>query len=213
MHLRAWVRVSVALGVVLVAGCGVDSVISAQYEFSDSEVHSYAVGDSLWIDADTFVGSVTYTQGRPDSVRVTITKWADREGDLELLEVETAQLGDEIQLHASNPENLDDVAVDIEMVGPPGAALNLATGVGAVDCTGQPGPRWVADVGVGDIEFAVPADVNVSVELATGVGRVSVDFDVDGEVSTRLVVGIIGTGDEGDLAAHAGVGDISLVRR
>ena len=194
----------------LIAGCDTNPVSSTQYDYSDSDVLSFAVGDSVTISADTFVGSVTFGPWVLEGVQVTITKWANVEADLDLLHVESSESDTVVRVEASNPENLNEVEVDIEILGPPGVSLDLASGVGSVRCVGRPGIHWGADVGVGEVEFEVPADVNISVQLEVGVGDVTVDFDVDGEVTARRVVGTIGTGDDGEILAHVGVGSITL---
>lgn len=203
-----------ALIAVVVAGCSSNPAGSTdQYEYSSSEEFTYAVGDSVAITAGTFVGAVTVDQAAVDSVRIRVVRWADQEDDLDLLEVNASQAGAGIMVNATNPQDRDDVAVDIEITGPADALLDLATGVGPIMCSGDPRGRWQAASGVGNVNLAVPAGVNISVELTAGVGSVDVDFAVDGEIAGNRVVGTIGTGGEGEIVAHVGVGNISLRRR
>jgi hypothetical protein len=205
--------VAVAL-TLLATGCDSNPTSSSgdPYEYSATQEFNYSVGDTVLIAADTFVGSVSFEQAARRSVHVTVTRWADDESDLDLLEVDESQEGHRIEVSASNPHELDDVAVEIEITGPPEVTLDLATGVGAIACAGQPGETWEANAGVGSVELAVPSGVNVSVDLTTGVGSVDVDFVVHGEVSDRRVVGTIGSGHDGSIVAHVGVGSISLIR-
>jgi len=204
---------AVALSLVAgLAGCESNPLITSEYDYSDSTSYDYSVGDTLVIAAETFVGAITFDQSGARSVQVTVTRWANRESNLELLQVEAAQAGSQITISVTNPEDLNEVAADIEIVGPAEVVLDLAAGVGRVDCSGEPGASWQADIGVGDVELSLPADVNATVELATGVGSIDVDFEVDGEVSSRLVVGDIGDGGGSEIAAHVGVGDISVDR-
>jgi hypothetical protein len=69
------------------------------------------------------------------------------------------------------------------------------------------------NTGVGSVRLSLPADVNVQVELSAGTGSVTVEFPVDGQVSQHLVVGTIGTGQDGEIVAAVGVGSISVVRQ
>ncbi len=112
----------------LIAGCDTNPVSSTQYDYSDSDVLSFAVGDSVTISADTFVGSVTFGPWVLEGVQVTITKWANVEADLDLLHVESSESDTVVRVEASNPENLNEVEVDIEILGPPGVSLDLASG-------------------------------------------------------------------------------------
>jgi len=204
-------RVAIAAFALLLAGCGSNPVdVSSQYDYSSVEEYAYSAGGPAAIIAETFVGAVTFEQSEGRSVRIRVVRWADREDDLDLLDVQASQGDSVITVRATNPQELDDVAVDIEITGPPGALLNLGTGVGRVACSGRPGAFWVLDTGVGSIDLSVPADVNISVSLVTGVGGIDVDFNVDGEVSSNRVVGAIGTGDEGSIVGRVGVGSISL---
>ncbi len=60
----------------------------------------------------------------------------------------------------------------------------------------------------------LPDDANVEVELTTGVGNIDLgDFDIDGETSRTEVDGRIGSGEEATIEAHAGAGNVTLIRR
>jgi hypothetical protein len=214
MYQRPAVCLLIALVVGLMSGCGDDNPVSvAPYEHSEILVYDFTVDGTPVIGAGTFVGEITYDPSKADDVRITVTKWANREADLAGLLVESGSEGDAIQLTASNPDHLQEVAVDIAITGPPSADLDMAAGVGSIACTGRPGPRWVLDVGVGAIELAVPADAALSVDLSVGVGQIEVGFSVDGEVSDRRIVGVIGSGDDGEIVANTGVGSITLQSR
>ena len=209
---------TIAIAVVfalLVAGCSDDPITTATsskdpYKYSSSQDYTYSVGDHPLIVAETFIGSIDFNEADQSDVDIRITKWADDESNLELLDISLNQVDSQINVVAANPENLDNVAVDIEITGPPESLLDLATDIGQIFCSGQPGDTWDAESGIGSVKLVVPAGVNIAVELIAGVGSVEIDFDVDGEVSDKQVIGTIGSGDEGEITAYVGVGSISL---
>jgi hypothetical protein len=92
--------------------------------------------------------------------------------------------------------------------------VRLDTGAGGIDYEGEPLGNCRFETGAGDIILRLPADVNVEVDLDTGIGEVDTDgFDVHGTVSRGEVKGTIGTGSQGEIKAQTGAGDIELRRR
>jgi DUF4097 and DUF4098 domain-containing protein YvlB len=67
--------------------------------------------------------------------------------------------------------------------------------------------------GAGSVFLGLPADLNMEVDLRTGVGDINVGFYVDGRVKSREVKGVIGDGSGGSIYAQTGVGVISLRQR
>jgi len=193
-------------------GCEEDPTSPDEREYSETETASFAVTDSSSAVVDTFVGSIIVSQAAADSVQVVATRQADRQEDLAALLVEMSLQDNVVQLTASNPSNVQGVSVDFDLTGPADMSLDLRASVGAVACEGRPAADWLIDVGVGNIVLIVPDDLNASVELVTGVGNVEVELPVTGSVSSGSVVGVIGTGADGVIVAHCGVGNIALLR-
>jgi len=91
--------------------------------------------------------------------------------------------------------------------------VRLDTGAGNTHYQGTPQGECRFETGAGNIRLTLPADVNVRVELDTGVGNIDVDFSVDGQVTRREVRGVIGSGAQGTIYAHTGTGNIDVIRR
>lgn len=91
--------------------------------------------------------------------------------------------------------------------------VRLNTGAGGIDYQGSPQGDCSFHSGAGSIKLVLPADLNVEVDLDTGIGSIDVEYPVEGRVSKREVRGVIGTGDEGRIEAHTGTGSIDLIRR
>jgi len=102
-------------------------------------------------------------------------------------------------------------AGNVRVVGAAGP-VRLNTGVGNIDYDGVPKGECRFESGVGNIQLRMPAGVNVRVDLTTGVGNIGLDFDVTGQNTKREVRGVIGSGDQGQVFAHTGTGDIDLRR-
>jgi DUF4097 and DUF4098 domain-containing protein YvlB len=92
-------------------------------------------------------------------------------------------------------------------------AARLDVGAGDVRYEGQPAGACSFETGAGNIRLRVPADIDAQVDLSTGVGKVSVDWEVKGRVSPRHVEGTVGEGGQADIQAHTGVGNVTLERR
>jgi DUF4097 and DUF4098 domain-containing protein YvlB len=103
-------------------------------------------------------------------------------------------------------------AGNLEVRGVAGTA-RLDTGAGNIGYQGAPQGDCRFETGAGNITLSMPADVNVQVDLQTGMGNIDVDFAVDGQVTRRQVRGAIGSGAQGTVYAQTGVGNIDLVRR
>jgi hypothetical protein len=103
-------------------------------------------------------------------------------------------------------------AGSISVLGAVGPA-RLNTGAGGIDYQGSPQGNCSFRSGAGSIRLVLPANLNVAVDLDTGIGSIDVEYSVEGRVSKREVRGVIGTGDEGRIEAHTGTGSIDLIRR
>ena len=101
-------------------------------------------------------------------------------------------------------------AGSLELRGVSGPA-RLDTGAGSIQYEGAPQGDCRFETGTGSILLTLPEDLNMAVDLQTGMGDVSVGFAVDGQVSRREVKGTIGSGDQGTIYAHTGTGSIDLI--
>jgi hypothetical protein len=200
----------------LLVGCDADGngnpVTFPTRECFRVETQDFEAGDSPLLIVETFVGAISISQTSSDSIYVVVTKWAAAEEDLDTIQVDTIQIGREVRVVATNPSDRQNVGVDVEARVPEDSSVDLGAAVGSVLCTGRPRGTWDLGAGVGSIGVVLPVDVNARVDLATGVGRVRVEFDVAGDVSTTRVVGTVGSGAEGEIIARCGVGDISALR-
>lgn len=92
-------------------------------------------------------------------------------------------------------------------------AIRVDVGAGKITYEGAPSGNCHFETGAGEIILRLPADLNVEVDLSTGVGAVGVDLYVDGRVSVRSVKGVIGDGSQGSIYAHTGAGGVSVKHR
>jgi hypothetical protein len=140
------------------------------------------------------------------SVDLEITAPADTRLDVQngAGEVDVTDLTGDLTLHTG--------AGSVDVSGASGVA-RLDTGAGSIRYEGNPQGDCRFDTGAGSIEVYLPSDASVKVDLSTGVGDISVDFDVAGQVSRQRVQGVVGAGSQGSIYAHTGVGSIDLRRR
>jgi hypothetical protein len=106
----------------------------------------------------------------------------------------------------------DTGAGNIDIRGSAGTA-RLHTGAGNIGYQGTPQGECRFETGAGNISLALPADLNVQVDLNTGMGNIDVDYAVDGTDTRREVNGVIGDGSQGSIYAQSGTGNIDLIRR
>lgn len=90
----------------------------------------------------------------------------------------------------------------------------LDTGAGEIDYEGEPRGDCSFSTGAGSVTLRLDEDLDVEIDLSTGVGNISLGgFDIQGDTSGTEVQGVIGTGDEATIEAHTGVGSVNLIRR
>jgi DUF4097 and DUF4098 domain-containing protein YvlB len=118
--------------------------------------------------------------------------------------VRIADVTGEIELHSG--------AGSLEARGVSGP-IRLDTGAGSIQYEGTPQGDCRFESGAGSIALTLPADLNMAVDLETGMGTVGLGFAVDGQVSRQKVKGTIGSGDQGSIYAHTGTGSVDLIKR
>jgi len=190
-----------------------DSGGSANY--TECIERDFAVSAAVTVTVNNFVGDVTYRTGSAGCVRVKAVKRAEHRSELDCIEVHMTAHSTGVDVTTSNPRNLDNASVDLEITAPADAIPNIYTGVGEIYYRARPLGNCRFKTGVGQIRLALPSDVSVTVELSAGVGTIFVGFPVDGVITNHpsYVKGTIGGGCCGDLYACTGVGNISLLRR
>jgi len=203
----------VLLFLISVMGCGEDPAAISNPKFSHTVDSSFTVGELCTLTVDNFVGGVIVRPGVAGVVRVLATRWARSEGGLQLIEVEMIEVQNCFSVTTSKPSGLSEVSVDLEITAPADIRPIVRNGVGSTSYEGRAEGESHFETGVGSVELILATDINVEVQLAVGVGSISVEFPVDGQVSQNAVNGIIGTGLEGKIHAQVGVGSIRLTRQ
>ncbi|HSR34640.1 MAG TPA: hypothetical protein VLY63_29065 [Anaerolineae bacterium] len=140
------------------------------------------------------------------SVDLVITAPADSK-----LTVDTGA-GAVIARDIAGPIGVNSGAGQVDLRGAQGP-VQVSLGAGQIIYEGTPSGDCRFDTGAGEVSLRLPADLNMEVDLGTGMGAVSVDYDVDGLVRPREVRGIIGDGSQGSITAHTGVGAVTLRRK
>jgi hypothetical protein len=116
---------------------------------------------------------------------------------------------------------LNDVVGDIEAhtgagsieVRQASGRVQMDTGAGAIQFQGELQGNCRFTSGAGEIRLELPADLNMEIDLSSGLGSVNVGYPVVGQTSRRSAKGYIGTGSEGSIYGFTGVGGIELNRR
>jgi DUF4097 and DUF4098 domain-containing protein YvlB len=163
--------------------------------------------------------------------RITV-KMSEQGGDVVISAKVSPNTGNasvdlEITAPAASKLLLDTGAGTIDVRGITGP-IDVDSGAGQVDLRGARGPVRVSlgagqityegalsgdcrfKTGAGEIRLWLPADLNMEVDLSTGIGTVGVEYHVDGLVRMREIQGVIGDGSQGSISARTGVGSITL---
>jgi hypothetical protein len=109
----------------------------------------------------------------------------------------------------AGPHNINSGAGEVNVRGAQGP-IQVRLGAGQISYEGRPSGNSHLITGAGEVRLWVPEDLEMKVDLNTGIGLVRTDFDVDGLVKPRHVRGVIGDGSQGSINAQAGAGEVSL---
>ena len=88
--------------------------------------------------------------------------------------------------------------------------VRLFLGAGQIEYEGNPVGNCRIHTGAGNVDLRLPPELNMRLNLTTGIGNIDVDYDVTGTVKPREVQGRVGDGSGGTLDAHSGAGVIRL---
>jgi DUF4097 and DUF4098 domain-containing protein YvlB len=89
----------------------------------------------------------------------------------------------------------------------------ISVGAGTIEYEGELEGDSSFNTGLGEVILRLPEDLNTKIDLSTGMGSVDVRYDVQGTVTMRRAVGVIGDGSEGSIYAHTGAGMVQMKRR
>jgi hypothetical protein len=155
------------------------------------------------------------------AVRTTAPRGRDKGNTAVDLEI-SAPPGTRLELHAA-VGNVDvrgmvgDIRARVDLgnidVHAAEGVAHLDVGAGNVQYRGRPAGACTFEAGAGNVMVELAADTDARVDLMTGVGEVDVGPQVKGLVTPRHVKGTIGSGDQADIRARCGVGNVSLARR
>lgn len=167
--------------------------------------------DRIELQIDEQNGGLTIRTRKPSGftnaaveLEITAPAGTSLDADTGAGNVDVDGLANEIGAH-SGAGNLD--------VRGAAATARLDTGAGSIRYQGTPQGECRFETGAGNITLVLPADLNVRVDLDTGMGNIDVDYVVDGQVTRTEVNGVIGDGSQGSIYAQSGTGNIDLIRR
>jgi len=209
---KRWIVVgAVLLSVAWTQGCSDDDPASVDSRrFSESSDSTFVVGDASVLTISDFAGAVEVTAGDPGALAVTAQKWAARETDLEDIELTMEEIDHGVEVEATNPLQRLNVSVDIQAVGPPDLSAAVQVGAGSILYVGPGEGNFSFTAGAGSVTVRLPPDANVEVHLTVAAGTIALGFPVVGEVGSRLVDGVIGTGLDGRISVQVAAGTITV---
>jgi DUF4097 and DUF4098 domain-containing protein YvlB len=278
------VWIIVAIVAVVLACCCIVAVVAAGLGFgwftttpfqsgglfasqSARQEQMFSVGSAPSLTVDNFAGSVTVAAGGSGQISVTVTKKAASQSGLDSIQVVMNPSDGGVSIRTTKPGISGNLSVEIEIMAPADAQLDLHTGAGSIDVMGfmngvkvdtgagsvtirdvrgtlnahtgagsidaraagvallntgagsinyQGAPQGACrfETGTGSIQLTLPANLNATVDLGTGVGDIQLNgFAVQGQVSRHAVKGTIGSGDHAQIYAHTGTGSIDLSRQ
>jgi len=171
----------------------------------------YNVGQAPMLEIDNFAGNVVVRSGESGRIRVLVTKKAATSNNLGRIDVDLSQQDNGLRIRTSPPDRLAaNMAVDIEVIVPDNARLQLDTGAGNVEVDGVVG-EISAHSGAGNVRVRGAA---ASVRLDTGAGEVNYEGQPRGTCTFRTGAGNITlqlpSGVNAEVELNTGIGNISL---
>ncbi|MCA9726204.1 MAG: hypothetical protein KC729_00870 [Candidatus Eisenbacteria bacterium] len=173
------------------------------------------MNDGATVTVTDFVGSIRYRTGESGTVRVSATKRAASRSDLHRIDLTMIETAHGIEVKARNPENTRDTSVDLEVTTPEVTNPQVTVGVGDILYGGRPEGWCSFEAGVGTIRLWLSDDIDIEVDLTSGVGTITSELPIRGASSSvpAMVKGTIGDGTGGHIHATTGVGNIQLLKR
>lgn len=144
----------------------------------------------------------SFTTGN-GSVQLKITAPADSSVDVD------TGAGEVDVRDITGPLDIRSGAGGIEVCGAQGTT-HARLGAGRIAYEGRPSGDCRFETDVGEIVLRLPEKPNVRIDVSAGMGDLDMAFDVDGQVTPRSAVGLIGDGREGSVFAHTDLGSVSL---
>ncbi len=167
---------------------------------------TFEVGRAPSLKVDNFAGSIQVRGVDGGEIRVLATKRGLWGGDLDRIQVEMVQQGDEVVIRTRRPPTLSSASVKLEITAPAGTRLQAQTGAGSVDASGLGGGVKV-DTGSGSVAVR---DVSGGVDLHTGAGSVEAQ-NVQGVLRVDSGSGSLTVrGADGEIEAHTGTGGVDV---
>jgi DUF4097 and DUF4098 domain-containing protein YvlB len=91
-------------------------------------------------------------------------------------------------------------------------SVDLRASAGSINYAGAPTGECRLDSSAGSIKIALPERANVTLDMTTSAGRITLDTPVQGTVTRSEVRGTLGTGADATLTVRASAGSITITR-
>jgi DUF4097 and DUF4098 domain-containing protein YvlB len=174
--------------------------------YSERTEFTFDLGAAPYLELDSFAGNVTVRAGEGNTVRVTATKNASRESDLDAIEITWDEQEGGLRVEAKAGERLaSNRWVEFDITMPAGARLDLKSGAGNVnihdvegELRAQTGAGNIAvrgarapvdlDTGAGNINYEGTPQSDCTFE--TGAGNITLRLSEDADVEVDLDSGI-----------------------
>ena len=148
---------------------------------------TFEVGETPYLDVSNFAGTVSVRSGENNLIRVVATKKASGSGTLDRISINMSEQRDRVTVRTRKSDNLTNASVDLEIIAPPGAELELHTGAGTIELRDMTGSIR-ANSGAGTIELTGAAG---PVQLGTGAGSIQYQGSPAGHCSFESGAGDI----------------------
>jgi hypothetical protein len=131
---------------------------------------TFVVGDSPYLQLDSFAGSVIVRSGPEGTIHVVATKKTSRRKDLDRIDVQMVERDGGLIIQAQAPRLTRNASVQFEITAPAGSRLDLAFDAGSVEVYGfTSGARVETRAG-----GVVLQDVTGEIEVINDVGGIEV---------------------------------------
>lgn len=207
--------------VALLAACSSLSGLGGKTTAESEETQGVIVNGVPSLTLNHFAGEVTIRDGEAGKITANLTRRsrltdeAAAQAQLDLITMTFTQNGTNVTLSIEGPDEFAEMvnapSADLELLVPPGTALNIDQGAGDLTVERPTGDVEV-NLGAGNATVTLPDDAAFHLIVSGGVATVKSEFEgvPEGGVAANIDVNVGGNSPTQTLTFNVGAGDVNL---
>ena len=207
--------------VALLAACSGLGGLGGNTTAETEETQSVIVNGVPSLTLNHFAGEVTIRDGEAGKITANLTRKsrltdeAEAQAQLDLITMTFTQSGTDVTLSIEGPDDVAELvsapSADLELLVPPGTALDINQGAGDPTVE-RPSGDVEANLGAGNATVTLPEDAVFHLKVSGGVATVKSEFEgvPEGGVAADIDMNVGGNSPTQTLTFNVGAGDVNL---